>query len=191
MKRLPPAKRNMLIVVAVATVALIALIYFSLIQPQNRKNNSLAADTKTAKAKWEQYKTIIKQANATASQLDEISSQLNRAENDIATGDFYSWTYDTIRRFKANYRLEIPTIGTPAISDVDLLPNLPYKQVKITLNGTGYFHDIGKFFADFENTFPHMRLVNLQLEQTAGPAGAASERLSFRTDVVVLVKSNP
>ena len=36
-----------------------------------------------------------------------------------------------------------------------------------------------------------MRLVNLQLEQTAGPAGAASERLSFRTDVVVLVKSNP
>jgi len=181
----------MLIVVAVATVALIALIYFFLIQPQNQKNNNLAADTKAAKAKWEQYKVIIKQANATASQLDEISSQLNRAETDIATGDFYSWTYDTIRRFKTNYHVEIPTIGTPAISDVDLLPSLPYKQIKVTLNGSGYFHDIGKFFADFENNFPHMRLVNLQLDQTTSATGGSSERLSFRTDVVVLVKSNP
>jgi len=181
----------MLIVVAVATLALIALIYFFLIQPQNKKNSNLAADTKAAKAKWEQFKTIIKQSNVTASQLNEISSQLYLAENDIATGDFYSWTYDTLRRFKANYRLDIPTIGTPALSDVDLLPNLPYKQVKVTLNGSGYFHEIGKFFADFENNFPHMRLVNLQLEQTAGPGGTSSERLSFRTDVVVLVKSNP
>ena len=191
MKRLPPAKRNMLIVVAVATVVLIALIYFFLIQPQNQKNSKLAADTKAAKAKWEQFKTIIKQSNVTASQLDDISSQLSRAENDIAAGDFYQWTYDTIRRFKANYRLDIPTIGTPVISDVDLLPNLPYKQIKITLNGAGYFHEIGKFFSDFENNFPHMRLVNLQFEQTAGPGGTPSERLSFRTDVVVLVKSNP
>lgn len=191
MKRLPPAKRNMLIVVAVATLASIGLIYLLLILPQNEKNTKLATDTKSAKAKWEQYKTVIKQAGATAKNLEEISSELNRTEKDVASGDVYSWTYDTIRRFKADYHLEIPSVGQPILGEVDLMPGIPYKQVKITLNGSGYFHDIGKFLADFENTFPHMRIVGLQLDPAPNPAGGTSEKLAFRTDVVVLVKPNP
>ncbi len=181
----------MLIVVAAATLAMIGLIYLFLILPQNEKNTKLATDTKNAKAKWEQYKTVIKQASATAKNLEEISAELSRTEKDIASGDVYSWTYDTIRRFKADYHLEIPSVGQPILGEVDLLPGIPYKQVKITLNGTGYFHDIGKFLADFENTFPHMRIVGLQLDPAPSPSGGASEKLAFRTDVVVLVKPNP
>ncbi|MEI8288094.1 MAG: hypothetical protein WCH99_01365 [Verrucomicrobiota bacterium] len=191
MKRLPPAKRNMLIVVAIATLAVIGLIYIFLILPQNEKNIKLAAETKSAKAKWEQCKTVIKKANDTAKQLEEISADLARTENDIASGDVYSWTYDILRRFKADYRVEIPSIGQPLPGEVDLLPGIPYKQVKITLNGSGYFHDIGKFLANFENTFPHMRIVNLQIDPNPGSSGAASEKLTFHTEVVVLVKPNP
>ena len=191
MKRLPPAKRNMLIVVIVATAGLIGLIYIFLILPQNANNRKLAADTKAAKAKWEQYKTVIKQSSNTAKMVEEVTAELKLTEKDVASGDIYSWTYDTLRRFKADYRLEIPTIGQPAVEEVDLLPGVPYKQARIILNGSGYFHDIGKFVADFENTFPHMRIVNLQIDPNTGAAGTGSEKLSFRTEVVVLVKPNP
>ena len=191
MKRLPPAKRNMLIVVIVATAGLIGLIYIFLILPQNANNRKLAADTKAAKAKWEQYKTVIKQSSNTAKMVEEVTAELKLTEKDVASGDIYSWTYDTLRRFKADYRLEIPTTGQPAVEEVDLLPGVPYKQARIILNGSGYFHDIGKFVADFENTFPHMRIVNLQIDPNTGAAGTGSEKLSFRTEVVVLVKPNP
>ena len=191
MKRLPPAKRNMLIVVIIATAGLIGLNYIFLILPQNANNRKLASDTKAAKAKWEQYKTVIKQSSNTAKMVEEVTAELKLTEKDVASGDIYSWTYDTLRRFKADYRLEIPTIGQPAVEEVDLLPGVPYKQARIILSGSGYFHDIGKFLADFENTFPHMRIVNLKIDPYTGAAGAGSEKLSFRTEVVVLVKPNP
>ncbi len=42
MKRLPPAKRNQLFGVIAATLALICLVYFLLISPQNAKNQDQA-----------------------------------------------------------------------------------------------------------------------------------------------------
>jgi hypothetical protein len=108
-------------------------------------------------------------------------------EGDIASGDIYAWTYDLISRFKKSYKVEIPSIGQPTMSDVDLLPLFPYKQLRVTITGTAYYHDFGKFIADFENTFPHIRVVNLVLD----PAGTDSEKLAFRMDVIALVKSNP
>jgi hypothetical protein len=85
------------------------------------------------------------------------------------------------------------------LGDVDLLPHFPYKQLKITVSGTAFYHDLGKFIADFENAFPHMRVVNLALEPATGgnsPASATSgaspgvnEKLSFKMDIVTLVKT--
>ena len=44
----------------------------------------------------------IKQMDATTSSaVTDMTAQLNHAEEDIASGDLYAWTYDTIRRFKA------------------------------------------------------------------------------------------
>jgi hypothetical protein len=55
--------------------------------------------------------------------------------------------------------------------------------------GTGYFHDIGKFIADLENKFPHMRVVNLAIDPS-NAQGAGLEKLSFRMEIVALVKPN-
>ena len=69
-----------------------------------------------------------------------------------------------------------------------MIPNFPYKQVRLSLFGTGYYHNIGKFLSDFENTFPHMRLVNLAIGTTE--SADDSELLSFHVEVVALVKPN-
>ena len=102
----------------------------------------------------------------------------------MATGDIYAWTIDTMRHFKAGYRVEVPEIGQPSLSDMDMFPNFPYKQLRFNVLGTGYYHDIGKFIADLENKFPHVRVLNVDMS----PVANEGEKLSFSLDVVALVK---
>jgi Tfp pilus assembly protein PilO len=191
MKRLPPAKRNNLILVVAATVIILSLVYFLLIQAQKEQNENVAHQTSDQYAELEKIKKSIAQNPVTDTQLADIAAQLQRAEGDVGTGDVFVWTYDTIRRFKANYHVDIPNIGQPSISDVDMISSFPYKQVKVSLSGTAYYHDLGKFVADFENTFPHMRMVNLSVEPAVPSSpGEDNEKLSFRVDVIALVKPN-
>ena len=189
MKRLPPAKRNQLIMVVAATVAALSLVFFFLIKPQKEQNEKLGLKIRTEQEKLKTIKTAIKDTDIIASRLTDISLQLTRAEDDVANGDVYAWTYDTIRRFKTTYHVDIPTIGQPTYSDMDMLAGFPYRQVKVPISGTAYFHDLGKFVSDFENSFPHMRMVNLLIEP-ANMTGANAERLSFRLDVIALIKPN-
>jgi Tfp pilus assembly protein PilO len=189
MKRLSKEKRNQLVIVALVTVAVLGLIYFGLIQRQNNSLAKIAEAKKAADAKLMSIKSIITNATATAKQLDESSTALEQTETDMATGDLYSWTYDTLRRFKQSHRVEIPEVGQPAIGNVDLLPAFPYKQIRFSVSGTGYYHDLGKFIADFENNFPHARLINLVVEPVAGLE--SGEKLAFKMDVIALVKPNP
>lgn len=187
MKRLPPAKLKQLIGVVLATIGLIAAVYFLLVSPQNQKNRELANTINKEASRLKEYKTAIKDMETTVKKLDEVTQQLNHAEQDVASGDLYAWAYDIIRRFKANYQVDIPTPGQPTQADCDLFTNFPYKQIRFSLTGTAYYHDLGKFLADFENKFPHCRVVNLSLEPV-GNTVAGNERLAFRMDIVALVK---
>jgi Tfp pilus assembly protein PilO len=189
MKRLPPAKRNQLIVVLAATAGLIGLVYFLLIGPQGENNRRLGDSIGSETTRLEQIKSTIKQMDATAGALADLTQQLDHAEEDVASGDLSAWTYDTLRRFKSAYHVDIPTIGQPAQSDCDLIGNFPYKQIRFSLTGTGYYHDLGKFVADFENKFPHCRVLNLSVEP-AGSSAAGDEHLNFKMDIVALIKPN-
>ncbi len=182
-------KRTQFILVILCTLAVLGLIGFALIRPQYKTLSTIAHSEKDARAKLQQIKDTIKKAGDTTTQLSEVSSNLSRAEEDIASGDIYAWTYDTIRKFKASYRVDIPTIGQPSLGEVDVLPQFPYKQIRGTISGTAYYHELGRFVADFENTFPHIRVVNLAIEPV-NATDPADEKLSFRMDIVALVKPN-
>jgi len=182
-------KRTQFIFVIFCTVLALGVIGFALIRPQY---NSLHKIHKTASDARNRLRTIndtIKKAGDTTAQLTNALANLSHAEEDLASGDMFAWTYDTIRKFKASYRVDIPTIGQPVVGDVDLMPQFPYKQIRVNISGTAYYHDLGKFIADFENTFPHIRVVNLTIEST-GITDTGTEKLSFRMDIIALVKPN-
>ncbi len=187
MKKLSPAKRNQLIMTILVTLAVLGMIYFFLIGPQKEYKQKLQASYADNATKVQQIKKTIQQAEATAKKAEEVSTQLADEESDVASGDVYAWTYDTIRRFKSGYKVEIPNIGSPAQTDVDIIPNFPYKQIKFTISGTGYYHELGKFISDLENKFPHIRVMNLAIEPASDQA---SEKLSFRMEIAALVKPN-
>jgi len=185
--KLSKEKRNQLVLVLFGTVAVLALMWFNLIQPRYAALSQIAAAQKTAGDKLAGIQTTIKHADAIAAEMTNVTQTLSNAEGDMASGDLYSWTYNTIRLFKAPYQVDIPQIGHPDVGPVDLLPAFPFQQVRFTVTGTAYYHDLGKFIADFENRFPHIRVVNLELQPAQATGG--DEKLSFKMSIIALVKS--
>ncbi len=185
--KLSKDKRNQLLLVIFCTVAVLALMWFELILPQYGALTRAAGSEHAAEKKLQGIQSAIEHAHTITAELTNITETLSSAEGDVASGDLYSWTYNTIRLFKTPYQVDIPDIGHPDVEPVDLLPSFPFKQVKFTITGTAYYHNLGKFIADFENTFPHIRVVNLQLQPAQNTDG--DERLSFKMDVIALVKS--
>jgi hypothetical protein len=180
-------KRNQLFATLAAFILAIAALGFCVIRPQYAKLTNLRRETVDTQTKWTSNERLIQQSTSTGAKLADLSSEISSNEVDMATGDIYAWTLDTIRHFKAGYKVEIPEIGQPADGPMELLPNFPYQQLRFSINGTGYYHDVGRFIADFENRYPHMRVVNLDM----GPIGNGNvgEKLAFRADIVALVKS--
>jgi hypothetical protein len=187
MKRLSKEKRTQLIIVIVITLAVLGLIGFGLIQTQYASLTRIARTKRGMDTKLQGIKHTITNADVIATELNDTSYSLTHAEADMASGDLYSWTYDTLRRFKQQYKVEIPEVGHPSIGEMDLLPSFPYKQIRFTINGTAYYHDLGKFITDFENNFPHARVVHLIVEPMPG-GDISNEKLSFRMEIIALVK---
>ena len=187
--KLSKDKRNHLILAIACALAAIALMWTELIQPRYAALARAVANQKNAQEKLESIQNEIRHADTIVTEMSNVTQTLSDAESDMASGDLYSWTYNTMRVFKAQYPVAIPQIGHPEVSPVDLLPSFPFKQVKFAVTGTAYYHDLGRFIADFENTYPHIRVANLQVQP--GDAGDGAEKLSFRMEVIALVKSTP
>ena len=191
-RKLSKEKRNRLVLVALATLIAVAGLYFLLIQRQNEGLARLAQKKAAAAKKLQVVLDTIHQADQIKAELDEAENSLATAESDVASGDLYAWVVNWLRGFKTPYKVEIPQfsqLGSPA--DVNLLPRFPYKQATLTVAGTAHFHDLGRFLADLENQFPHIRLLNLSVDANAPSASVEPETLSFKMDIVTLAKLNP
>lgn len=186
--KLSKEKRNQFILVLFCTMAVLVLMWLYLVRPGYAALSQTAAAQSKASNKLADTQNTIKHADAAAAELTEETQALSNAETDMASGDLYSWTYNTLRLFKAPYQVDIPDIGHPDVGTMDLLPTFPFKQVRFTVTGAAYYHDLGRFIADFENKFPHMRVVNLQMQPA--DASGANEKLSFKMDIIALVKSS-
>jgi hypothetical protein len=193
MKQLPKEKRDALILTVVLIAAVLAGLGFGLIRPQFRQLASLAAAHKAAETKLAEMKDAAKHASEVEAEVAAAEQMLAEAEKGIASGDVYDWVINTVRDFKAKGAYQVDILQFSPIGaqgPVNLLPGVPYKQASLSVVGSAYFHDFGRFIADFENTFPNLRVVNLTLEPSTLGAGG-TEKLSFKIDLVTLVRSNP
>ncbi|HEX7577859.1 MAG TPA: hypothetical protein VF430_07480 [Verrucomicrobiae bacterium] len=188
MNKPPKEKRDQLILVCMGTLFLLILIVFGLIRPQYDNISAINAKISAARNDLQSKEDTIKKADPVSTQLADLTYTLTQAEADMVSGDPALWIYDKIRNFKEHYKVDIAVNSQLSMGEVDMLPHFPYKQLKVTVGGTAYYHDLGKFIADFENTFPHARFANLTLEPVGG-TGDNSEKLTFRMDIIAL--ANP
>ncbi len=191
-RRLPREKLQRLILVGLLTLIAAAGLYFALILPQKERLARLHQQKADAAKKLEQMLDAGRRVDQIKLEFEEAKKTLAVAEGDVASGDLYAWVINALRQFKAPYKVEIPQYSTlSAPADVNLLPGFPYKQASLTIAGSAHFHDLGLFLADLENRFPHFRLLNLTLDVNAPSPMVEPETLSFKMEIVTLVKANP
>ena len=193
--KLPKEKRNHLVLVGLVTLAVLSGLGFGLIKNQFNSLSGLAAKKVDAEQKLHKMQENIKHAERLQADLLEAKKKLVAQETGMASGtDLYAWAIRTIGDFKARYKdkIDIPKINPsgPTV-EVNLLPKFPYKQATFTVAGTAHYHDLGQFLADFENSHPLIRIVNLDLDLASGDASKEKEKLAFRMDIVTLVNPNP
>lgn len=189
MKHLSKEKKQQLLLVVIGTLGVLLGIWFGLISWQQNTISRLSSKRDATRSKFNGMTDALKHATEISSDLDVEKQKLDEAETQMASGDLYLWIINTVRNFKAEHpRVEIPQYSTILVGDTTLLPKFPYKQVTLTIAGKAYYHDLGTFVADFENQFPYIRLQNLEIQPSTGMEGAFSEKLSFRVDVVALIK---
>lgn len=189
--KLSKEKRQHLALVVLVTAAILGLLGYFLIKGGYDKLSALAQKNKTATEKLEQMQRTVQRTTEIEASFKQASDALAEKETGMATGDLYSWMQGSLRRFQRNYKIEIPQIGTVSTPEnVDCLAKFPYKQASLTIAGTGYYHDLGRFIADFENTFPLMRIRNLNLDLNPTPTSAERDKLAFKLDIITLVKPN-
>lgn len=191
MKKLSKEKKLHLTLVALATVGIVAGLWFGLISLQKTKIKEISAKIDNTQQEIQKIEKVRASASEVESQLKESGTKLSAIESTMPAGDLYSWVVSTLRQFNSpSYHVDLPQIGMPSISEVRMFPNYPYHQATVSVGGTAYFYDFGKFLADFENQYPYMRVANLNLEPAAGANQDEIEKLAFHMDIVALVKTN-
>ena len=188
MKQIPKDKRNQLIAVGLGTMLAVSALWFLLIDAQRSKLQEIPAQITDVQEKLNIMHKAVAESTKLAAELEVAVQKLGSLEEDMASGDLYSWIIDTVKRFKISHHVDIPQFGPVATGDVNLLPKFPYRQALLGVSGTAYYHDFGKFLGDFENRFPSMRLQNVELEPVSTVSPADKEKLSFRMEIVMLVK---
>src|SRR2546426_1753924 len=154
MNKLSKEKQTRLILVVLVTLAVLSGLWLGLINFQQKYLRDLAVKKDAARATLDKQELRIRNADRLEAEVIEATKKIAELEEDMAPGDPVSWLFGKIQVFKLPYKgVEIPQISAPGETK-DFLGKFPYKQAAFSVGGTAYFHDLGKFIADFENHFP-------------------------------------
>lgn len=184
-------KRNSLILVGVATIGGVALLYFFLIGVQSAKIKEISDKIESAHHQKEKIESAVKNAAQIESDLKKEFKVLAGLENNMAGGDLFLWQINMMKYFKGDRPVDIPELSAGSPADCNLLPKFPYRQVTLTVGGSAFYRDFGRFLADFENTYPYMRVLNLQVFPKPAQSPADKEKIGFKMEIVTLIKPNP
>jgi len=190
MKNLPKEKRDRLIMVASGTLVLVIALWLGLIKAQQRVLSRVAKQTGEEQSKVDNAQRLISSVADIHKKLDVSAAELKAIEDTMASGDMYSWVISTVNKFRADRKVEIPQFSREVPTEVGVLPKFPYRAALFNVRGSAYFHDLGKFIADFENSFPYTRVQNLELDPASSSSATStgdSEKLAFKMEIVTLV----
>jgi hypothetical protein len=184
-KKLTKTQRDQLLGIAVATPVVLLALWYLVVQAE--QSQLLATQKKAAdiRARLNLAEGVMRQGEEIEGRLRAHSSSLTNREATLAPDrDAYDWVLQSVKPFIQSHKgVNIISYSQPDISDLGLISNFPYHWASFHLKGTGYYHDLGAFIADFENNFPYFYIQNLAISANAG-SGIQPEKLYFTFDLV-------
>jgi Tfp pilus assembly protein PilO len=208
MNKLSKDKRDKLILISFAVLAVIGVLYLFVLGAQKDKLYVLGTQIVTAKDKLGKAERLVKNADSIELSLVKLRQQLDTREKDMApTGQYYYWFLKLLEEFRKQEGFEnsfVVDITQPEFGEVGVLPKFPYRAATFTVHVNGHYQDLGRFLADFENEFPYFRVLNVQLApETANannpsfgnlgtqpqPLAPPEQKVSMQLKVITLIKS--
>lgn len=186
-----PETRGRVAAVALTTIGLIALIWFTLVVGLETKLQDSEARILRLQQNVAVTRTGIKLAEKYREEVERGDLVLSTFENHMAQGvDPYRWLMGFLRGLERRFNVSVVESPRPQIVELKFPPRLPYEATSCWIAGTARYHDFGIFLAELENSSPFIRLRNLSVDtSTSGVATESeSDRLSFRMEFVTLVK---
>jgi membrane protein YdbS with pleckstrin-like domain len=186
--KLSKVQQERLILVAVGTVALMGAIWWFVVQPKQMELAKTEKDIAQKRERLSRAEVVLRNAGVVQTMYTNRLELLQGREIGMAPErGAYEWIINTINPFiQSRKGVNIVTFSEPTISDQGMLPRFPYRWATFHIHAIGFYQDFGKFFADFENSFPYFRIQNLDISGNAGPA-AEEEKLGFTFDIVAPV----
>ena len=183
--------RSRVIVLALCTTGLLALVWFFLIGRLEMRLENRQENTRQVQQKLKNTRELIRRAEQFDEEMERSSLLLSGFENQMARGDTYRWLLNWLASFEGRHNVTIASPPPPQPTELNVPPKVPYKAINYSFSGTASYHDFGAFLADFENSSPFIRLNSLSLESTSSGVEnpASSGRLAFRLEFVTLLKS--
>jgi Tfp pilus assembly protein PilO len=167
MNKLSKEKRDKLILVCIAIVAVLGILYTFVLGAQKDSLSGLESKITGAQAKLSKAEASLRAADTIEATLNENKKQIEvRQEKMAPQGQYYYWFLKLVDQFRKDEKLDsgfIVDITMPEFVDAGLMPKFPYKAASFGLRLNGQFHEIGKFIAALENTFPYFRVQNIKL----------------------------
>jgi len=199
MAKLSKEKRDRLILVVLATIGVVAGLWFGVVKTRQQQLDESKSRLTAAIDNLDKARKRVKQAEKVEADLELATRKLKAIEEIMAPGvDLYSWALLLLDNSRSGHEVNIIDVTRPVKGDVGMLPQFPYEAAIFSVRGTAYYHQFGKFLADFENRFPYFRVQNLILGAGSGSESAAGsdatatrtgdEKLNFSMVVIALIK---
>ncbi len=171
MIKLTKTQRDQLIAVALAAAAVIACLWYLVVMAQNKQLDAATANCVKMRKTLKDASDKVRAAESVGAELAKSLEALKQREAGFAPEhEPFSWMMEKMRSFQLptnelhRYKsVSIADIKPPEISDKGVITGFPYKWAKFHITGEGYYHDFGKFIADFENAFPCFRIQDLDI----------------------------
>src|ERR1043165_1143399 len=198
MNKLSKDKRDKLILICIGVVGTIAVLYFFVLTDMKDELGTLGSKLVTMRDKIDKSQRILKRQAELQTRLGELRAELDKRQEYMPrpTQD-HVWFMKLIEDRRSQFNLDIGEIRYPEPWDPGLLPNFPFKGVAFNVTLIGRYTDFGRFLADFENSFPYMRvqLMNVTPDVQQPSVGATTTpgddggKLRFNFRVISLIKT--
>ena len=190
MSKFSKTQRDQLIGISVGTLILVTALWFFGVMAKQQELSKTLDNTAQTQDKLHRAENTMRQGEEIAARMQARRQVLDKREAMLAPDrDAYAWILSTLNPFiQSRKGVGNFHYSQPEVSDNGFLPSFPYKWAIFHLDGTGYYHDLGKLLADLENEFPYFRIQNLELSVNVF-AGAEPEKLNVSFELVVPVKA--
>ena len=209
MNSLSKEKQTQLILIAVATVAIVIALWYFVMTAQNSAMHKYEVSIRDVKDRINRADIRIKRAASVQAEVADLRGQIAEAEAKMIPVEELNgkrWLFDTLVNFiSGKYDVTPINLSNNGKIGKELLPlpKFAYAAAAYDVELRAFYHSFGKFLADFENAFPYISIQKLQLSPIATPSAATGpvadvpdelatgverEQLRISMKVVVLFK---